>query len=374
MQPSVALRGFGKHEVLVVTGPARRQRLALLMAGLAVALVAAGAAVAAISVGSGPVAAVCRPDQVRSGVVADVHEAAINLLDVALTDTADPSCRAAAAAPVTVSVLSARTTVPSEDVKGFDPTVAATSTFYSGHDRVGFLAVALGNWCWSTLRPTALEITLPGTGKWRLPLPRVSTQGVLCLEPSFWPWVSARFERPVAPGAPKAVPADQLVAVQMLTSRHGLGLTSSMVGFCLPLAPEGGCESESVPRPVDLAETEDGGATWQVVGSPLPYASDKAYSLSPALAFSGNGHGYAEFGGLVFASDDGGRQWQKADFGGPNGFVTSLVLDGGRAWVTGMACTGRRSVPCRQLVAASTPGRRRSQSCPVAGRAAWRGS
>lgn len=134
------------------------------------------------------------------------------------------------------------------------------------------------------------------------------------------------------PGA--TVASSQLAAFDFLTPTTGVGLSAGAV-YCL--ASPRGSQPKSRTLPVRLVVTTDAGRHWKVEGASAPPGARPGAWLAPPaqplqlgnepdltaeLAFSSDRTGWAEVGGELSFTDDGGRSWEPAYLGAPVASVT----------------------------------------------------
>lgn len=127
---------------------------------------------------------------------------------------------------------------------------------------------------------------------------------------------------PVRLEAGALVPAPYLAAVQFLSDGTGVGFTASDISCSN--GPGGGSFE---PFPVWEVVTHDGGQTWRAAGAELPRSLVPRFS-DAAIDFGSVERGWAEAGGVVAYTSDGGDRWEVKNL---DGTVDALVADGASA-------------------------------------------
>lgn len=117
---------------------------------------------------------------------------------------------------------------------------------------------------------------------------------------------------------------------------------TSEVGFAIERHSSGGVTTEH------LAESDDGGASWYLVGAPFPfqdgYDQVQFYGLESGFAFGAAG---------LAVTHDGGKHWTA---GGSLGGLQKVIPIGNNAWATYVTCSGPPlpTTPCAVNIAIST--------------------
>jgi hypothetical protein len=102
-----------------------------------------------------------------------------------------------------------------------------------------------------------------------------------------------------------AISSTDLAAVTFISHRAGVAVTAAEVPC--QIGPGGG---GSRAFPLRLAQTEDGGHSWNVEGSASPPNIPHRPFPQVDLAFETVAKGWLSAGGKLEATDDGGRQWR----------------------------------------------------------------
>jgi photosystem II stability/assembly factor-like uncharacterized protein len=137
----------------------------------------------------------------------------------------------------------------------------------------------------------------------------------------------ARTSPPMRPGTspdgrglaacPSQVAAAQLSAIRFFTSRTGVGVW----------ARDPRCGAR-------LAVTSNGGRTWRVTAGRLPGPAGY-FTSTPALDFASPLLGWANGGGVLDLTRDGGTTWSRVRLGGP---VQAISLSGTSLWAFVSSC------------------------------------
>jgi hypothetical protein len=138
----------------------------------------------------------------------------------------------------------------------------------------------------------------------------------------------------LAPGS--TIAADQLATFDFLTPAVGAGLSAG-VTYCV--SRSGAAQPTRRAVPVRLVMTTDAGRHWRVEGPSAPPGAGPGTWLAPPtqplslgsganltaeLAFSSVSTGWAEVGGQLSFTANGGGSWQPAHLGGPVAAVAQL--------------------------------------------------